>query len=56
MKALEGSPASSLSVDDALSDVNDPLHDDTILNELFYRVSFIASTPSLTQYTVFHLR
>ena len=39
MKALEGSPASSLSVDDALSDVNDPLHDETILNELFYRVS-----------------
>ena len=37
LKTLAGSPASSISLDDVQSDPGDPLHDDEILQELFYK-------------------
>ena len=43
LRATEGSPASSLSLDDQMSDAGDPLHDESILNELFYRVSLASA-------------
>ena len=50
LKATEGSPASSLSLDDQMSDIGDPLHDESILNELFYRVRI---TTNHTFFTLF---
>ena len=39
LKALGGSPGSSISGDDMLmeSDLADPVHDDSLLEELFYK-------------------
>ena len=39
LQALQGSPGSSISGDDVAldSDVGDPVHDDSILEELFYK-------------------
>ena len=37
LKANDLSPRSSISADDITSDIGDPLHDESILQELFYK-------------------
>ena len=37
LKANGLSPRSSVSADDVTSDIGDPLHDESILQELFYK-------------------
>ena len=55
LKATEGSPASSLSLDDQMSDIGDPLHDESILNELFYRVRITTNHSCFTLFSDFFI-